>query len=366
MSKYELTISSNYVRHWGVVEGVREFFQNAIDEEHANPNHIMNWSYDPNAELLTISNKDCKLSINSLLLGSTTKIDGKSIGQFGEGYKVAIVVLLREGKEVTIHNADELWTTRMVKSRRYKDNVPVIETSKFGISGNDLIVEISGITLDEFELIKESNLLIENIDNNEYIETSYGKILLNKPGKIYVSGLYICKQENLKYGYDINSNLITLNRDRNLVSTFDITWNSSKMLCEANENGYIHLFDIMYEDDIKDADYISTFIRKNSKEELYRCFKEKYGDRIPVSTQEEYDYFESKGMKPVFVKSTIYDILSGYYSKDYEERKTEVSLYCKLKELKEKFSQYLPDNLIEEFDNLLFEFEDELKEIETE
>lgn len=46
MSKYELSISADYVPTWGVVEGAREFFQNALDEQVADPENKMFFEYD--------------------------------------------------------------------------------------------------------------------------------------------------------------------------------------------------------------------------------------------------------------------------------------------------------------------------------
>lgn len=40
-SKYELTISTNYVPDWTYIEAFRELFQNAIDNEITNPDNKM-------------------------------------------------------------------------------------------------------------------------------------------------------------------------------------------------------------------------------------------------------------------------------------------------------------------------------------
>lgn len=363
MSKYELTISSNYVRHWGVWEGVREFFQNAIDEENSNPDHKMLWEYENGC--LTITSYGCKLSINSLLLGNTSKSDGKSIGQFGEGYKVAIVVLLREGKKVTIHNGDELWNIRFVNSRRFKDQVPVIETSKFGVSGSDLVVEIEGITEEEWEEITDNILQVREtiygVDPDQ-VDTEYGSILPDMPGRIYVEGLYVKTKESLKYGYDFKSYTCTLNRDRNILSDFEITWNASRIGCYAFNNDANKLFEFL---DSEDGKYANNFIKDNSKSGLFELFKENYGDRIPVTSQEEYDYFKHKGMEPVFVKETYKELFSSYYSTEMSDYEEDTSLYHKFLDLYRRTIAYLPEDLTSEFFSCIEDYKDDLKSIKV-
>ena len=126
MSKIELTIAPNYVPNWTLVDAIRELFQNALDQQKQNNENEASWNYDDDTGVLTISNATSKLTAASLLLGQTTKADDKStIGQFGEGYKIATLVLLREGQNVVFYNygAREIWRPRFVKSRRFGTDI---------------------------------------------------------------------------------------------------------------------------------------------------------------------------------------------------------------------------------------------------
>ena len=105
MKKCELTISSSYVPNWTIFNAIRELVQNALDQEFVDANNTMNMQYDEDKCELTISNKNSSLTTNTLLFGSTSKAnDENQIGQFGEGYKIATMVLLREGKNITFYN----------------------------------------------------------------------------------------------------------------------------------------------------------------------------------------------------------------------------------------------------------------------
>ena len=104
-TKIELTIAPNYVPSWGIVEAIRELFQNALDQQEQYPDNEMDWSYDEDEQKITISNKTSTLTAQTLLLGATSKAgDVSTIGQFGEGYKIATLVLLRNNKKITFYN----------------------------------------------------------------------------------------------------------------------------------------------------------------------------------------------------------------------------------------------------------------------
>ena len=367
-SKYELTISSNYVKDWTYLEAVREFFQNAIDESKSNPDHAMSYEYDPVGEELTITNKNSKLDVNTLLLGETSKSNGNYIGSFGEGYKIGILVLLREGKTVTIHNASDEWNTYMVNSRRYNSSIPCIEIDRNRNRGNtDLTVVIGNITPDEYDSLTDNNLVIKN-DSTEVrrIHTDYGDLLddESEKGRIYVGGLFVYSDFELKYGYDIDPKYVSLNRDRNMISRFDLIWNTSRIVCLALKDNPDDLFDTL---DCKDTEYVDSFIDNSSKTDLIRYFKEHNGDRIPVSTQEEFNYFKSKGMNPIIVKERVKVIIgkSSYYD-DYEEYDSHDSLYNKMIELMDQFSNHISDEGTDAYDrfyNLILGHQYDLSQI---
>ena len=237
MQKYELSLSTNYAQDWTVVDGVREIFQNALDQETMSPDNKMFHDYDKHTQTLLVGNAQSILETGTLLLGASTKSeDNSTIGKFGEGYKIGILVLLRAGKNVIIYNYGkrEVWMPRLVKSRRYNAEVLTFFVDKRHlwdvVPNNNLTVEILGITPDEYESIKDSNLHLQGIDPTTVVETSLGKVLLSSTkyaGKIFVNGLFICMHEPYKYGYDFKPEHITLDRDRKFVSDFALQWLSS-------------------------------------------------------------------------------------------------------------------------------------------
>jgi hypothetical protein len=313
MQKIELTITPNYVPSWGIVDAVRELFQNALDQQEQKPDNEMSWSYDPDTETLRICNKYSVLTANSLLLGQTTKADDAStIGQFGEGYKIATLVLLRNGKNVTFYNygAKEVWSPRFVNSRRFGTQVLTFFIDKKAfwekVPDADLSIEISGISVEEFEDIKAKNLHVLK-DYSVVATTQYGDII-DIPGNVYVNGLFVCEFKRYKYGYNFKPEYLTLDRDRKMVSDFDLCWIASRAWGSVDESHSKLLLELINQG-AADVGYIDSMTLFNSKDAKLRdmCYTDflmKHGDMaIPVATQDELERVP-KGYKGVMVPKT--------------------------------------------------------------
>lgn len=311
MQKIELTIAPNYVPSWGIVDAVRELFQNALDQQRQNPTNEMSWEYDPEAQRLRICNKYSVLTANSLLLGQTSKADDEStIGQFGEGYKIATLVLLRNGKKITFYNygAREIWRPRFVNSRRFNAQVLTffIDKKAFweAVPDNDLTIEIEGITEEEYmQDIAPSNLHIRQ-DYSIVDSTEYGDIV-DIPGKVFVNGLFVCDFEPYKYGYNFKPEYLKLDRDRKMVSDFDLRWIASRVWSKVSESKIPMVVELLKQG-AADVEYIdsmsilggNTYKLRNI---CYDSFCEKYGiNAIPVTGQDELEQIP-EGYKGVIV-----------------------------------------------------------------
>lgn len=370
MRKYELSISADYVPEWGVVEAVREFFQNALDEEVRDSSNTMFFSYDRENEKLTIGNKHSELDIKSLLLGNTSKNDNpETIGKHGEGYKIAAVVLLRCGKQITFNNycRREVWRPRLVRSRKYDgmlvptffvENAAVWEK----VPEHSLLIEIAGVTAEEYEQIKQSNL---HLQKYEKVTTMYGEILTEKSfaGKVYVGGLYICEEPELDIGVNFKPNFVRLERDRSMVDSFDIQWYASRMVESSGDKEQIK----------KSMDsYSGKFIYcecvpESLKNEIAEDFINENGAKaVPVVDQKDLEMMKKRGWKAVITSRIKRDvILSSEYFKDVEEenrkiRELEKPLYDRFCSFAEKIESKLTEDEVTE----LYGFLDELTERE--
>lgn len=359
MRRYELGMAISYAKSWTVRDAVREFFQNALDEQKENPENKMYWEYNPDEQVLIIANKHSKLTPASLLMGNTSK-EGKAelIGEHGEGYKVATIVLLRNGKTVKIYNntLNEVWTSKIVKSRRYGADIGCFDITKDYFNKKyDLVVKIEGITPDDWKEIVDGSLFLQN-DLGEVKKSGDATILLESrySGKIYVEGLYVCSKSFLKWGYNLPANLVKLDRDRGLIDSFDLQWTLGKIISEVEDVDFIkdHL-------DFPDLQYVHRHLYysgdTNKKDTLsdrvYEDFKEEYGeDAIPVADTDTFNLYAKAGKNPVMVEENVKTII------DYKDREDSYlsmkSINDQYAEWKEEAVRYLPKRLMAQIDIL--------------
>lgn len=330
MRKYELSISADYVPEWGTTEAMREFFQNAIDEETRDCSNKMFFQYNPEEQIVRIGNKHSDLDIKTLLFGMTSKKDDREmIGNHGEGYKIATVVLLRMGKSVVFHNycRKEIWRPRLVKSRKYEGIlVPTFFVEQTAIwekiPEHSLIIEIGGITPEEYQSMKAANLHLQGEVAGK--ETSYGSIMEEEQhtGKVYVAGLFICNEPGLEVGINFKPRVVRIERDQSMVNSFDIKWYAARMVEELKDKELTKRSLGCYT-----GTYIEAYrVPDEIKNEVAGDFINQYGAKaVPVSNQNDIEGMKKRGYKAVIVSESKKNVImeSQYYADVRETLKAE-------------------------------------------
>lgn len=233
MKEYNFTITRNYVSDWGLIEGVREILQNAIDSSGE-----MSVSIDNNT--LTISNKDVKLPIKSLLMGYGTKTnDDSSIGGKSEGSLLAIMVLIREGYNVLVTNDDEYWMPKFTYNKDLEEEILTIEVEHSNPQ-HIFKYEISGLSEYDIETLLEEFPILDkeiNGENYESVETQCGEIILDEKykGRMFVEGLPIQRDDNFEFGYNFKTEYVRLDRDRKAINYYELRGLTAQSLVTAKE-----------------------------------------------------------------------------------------------------------------------------------
>lgn len=316
MSRYELSISINYVESWGIWEGLRELTQNTLDQHKEKDDYSID--YSSSNKTLIFTNINAKLNISSLLLGTSTKTNNSSkIGQFGEGFKLAFLVLLRNGLSVTVNNGNEIWTPKIIKSRRYNSQLLVVDVTKGNKKNKDLQFVVEGVTPRKYAEFTDNFL---QLDYPEHFKSEIGNVITKNifSKKIFVSGLYVGKinNEGFKYGYDFNPKYITLDRDRKKLDSFNVAWTASQLLAGLDKTDFI--FDGIKKE-YADFEHISQFsysspILKDLRQLSHSLFLEKHGvNAVPVRCQEDADIIRRKynTLVPIVVNKTIHHYIIG-------------------------------------------------------
>lgn len=376
MSKYELSLSKDYVPDWTVVDAVRELFQNALDQQTTTKDNAMFFNYDEVKETLYIGNKSSVLDVKTLLLGSSTKRnDPNTIGQFGEGYKIATLVLTRLNKKVAFYNygAKEVWNPRFVKSRRYngEEILTFFVDKKYPwtkVPDNNLTIEIQGINPHEYEQIVESNLHLQDV--GKIIKSTYGRILEEEryKTKVFVNGLYVCSYADYTQGYDFKPEYIKIDRDRKLADSFQLKWLSSTMLSGVDSDKTVELIkqgaaDVAYVSDTGSSLWgTSSKTYKSISNKTYRAFKDEHGENaIPVTSQDEFLKVSSLGSyNAVFVNQTYSNTIksSEEYIEPIYESKNKQSTKSKLETWLKNHKQNLTKRSIKKLQYIIEEVTD--------
>lgn len=286
---YPLTLTKNYVAKWGLVEAIRELIQNALDSPSP---FIYSWIKEDEQWTLMLNSELAVLSPQTLLLGATNKgEDPNAIGSFGEGYKLALLVLCREGILVDMLNGDVLWRPAFRYNRNFDSELLHIDESFLQDKGNKgLTFYVRGLSDQDKEAIEASCIRMQS-DIGAIKQTQYGDILMEQKGRLYVGGLFICTTE-MHYGYNIKPSYIVLERDRQTVDTWELGLLTAKMWFDLKEPTVIAK--MMY-DKVPDVDGSSYNQPEYVKEACYALFKEKYPGSILADSPEDVKEALKKG-----------------------------------------------------------------------
>lgn len=289
----KLTLSTKYVRHWGLWEAVRELLQNAYDQRDRTGCEV-EMSLNGRGTL-RISTSDGELPRSSLLLGESDKRDGER-GSFGEGYKLAMLVLTRMGRKVTVYNGRLKWEPRIVFD------------PEFGCE----VLEIVESELAPWE--PGVSFLVDGVDENEWAEilgnvTETGPVLTDgDPGRVFVGGLFVCRRPEFQFSYNLPASVVRLDRDRQAVDGFNLSAATSTIWAQRAQEPVVYE---MVKDRKPDVEFLCNRDRK-AHEALARAFVAEHGDAVPVSDQDEILLARERGLKSVLVPQALRDMIEPF------------------------------------------------------
>lgn len=350
---YELTLTPNYVSDWTFNDAIRELIQNGTDQEVLDKENHFSIEYDRKRQVLQLKNSKSVLKINTLLLGRSSKAgNDDTVGQFGEGYKIAALVLNRIGKTFTVLNNEknEVWESRFKNSEKWLEKILAFYISKRETEDTGLCIEVGNVSWGEYCGLSDVWMKFDEDDHMDMsvVDTSYGEILTDEDyaGKVYVNGLSVNCNADLKYGYNFKPKYIKLERDRKACDSFDAREITCRMIAEGMVNGDIPIDEVnrMVNDEVVDVYNFEYNTYEEDVQKVQEVLLEAFDKQnpqpysIPVVSQEQFRKIKAYGGNPVVVPSKVEKLLKEEISqriRELEELPVSNSLT-----LKERFSRW--------------------------
>lgn len=319
-----LSIAKSYVNHWSWWEGIRELLQNAVDTGDFDVQ--IAWDGE-----ITINSRGGKIPVSALLMGKSGKEDDEdTIGKFGEGMKLAFLVLGRLGADVLVYNDDECWRPSFQYSETFQEDCLVVGVYPAEKATGDVRIHITGVPEDIISLVEDRFLPLRDVE--PIYSASNGEAYEQEDAggcNIYVNGIFVSHVEGkYKFDYNFRPSAFTLDRDRNTAKDFEVRWEASKLLMRAGQFMLIAELSSEYYNDVEHVRHHGHNLCKEDraamKKHACRMFLEAHGDnawpinstwgngkKSLVSTM-----VISKGYVPVEVPESLYGLLDEEFGVD--------------------------------------------------
>lgn len=317
MAKFALPIKSTYVPDWGIWECLREFVQNAKDEEDDKGSEM---KISHSGTTLSVFNRGADMDRSVLLLGQTSKVDRADLrGQFGEGLNLALLAGVRAGLSIVIYTQTERWTASIEPSDEYAgEECLVVHSRKLPNRRNGVEVQIDGLDAGAWEELKKLFIFLSDLPDSQAIRVpGRGALLLGKEyrGKVFAKGVFVSNLRDFEYGYDLNT--VSLDRDRRMVDVWDVQYAAGALFKDAVARRPEALKADVYRmlrDGAEDVRGMHYHVPKESDvmSVLKDAFVEEHGeDAVPVANTSESAKVDRAGKRGIVVAEALRKILQA-------------------------------------------------------
>jgi hypothetical protein len=220
---YPMTL--DYVPEWGSWEVVRELVTNALD---ADPGFTLTQNDDG---ALVIKSKGGELAVRHLLFGVSEKQGPNAVGQFGEGMKLALLVLTRMGLTAHVYSGGRhLWNE---PAELEGEQVFKVVWKNGIVDSGQTVVGIPDWEGDTYE-----HRFIRPGDPRIAYTDPFGRSILEEPDpNIYVKGVWVQKARGYSKSYAFGYNLTDadMNRDRGVVDAWKANCEIGKLWASVTD-----------------------------------------------------------------------------------------------------------------------------------
>jgi len=270
--KYTYLISEKYCENWTIQSAIREIIANAID---ATSDPELSWSNG----MGTVANIGCFIETSHLLLGESTKRENEgNIGQFGEGFKIAALVFVRQGRKFSIRTKKNNFVFFTKFSADFGCNI-------LGVDVRECEKEIDG-TYVGFECTEEEFNSAKNLFIKFNPAPELTDCILDSPGRIYVLGVQVLDHFNSLFGYNISHKTL-INRDRTILDTSALNREITNILSSCTDKTVIEKLITNGNEFSSMAEYANSLYVSWAPLQVWKdVLKKLYGDKIAIAVNE--------------------------------------------------------------------------------
>ena len=285
---YNLNLAPTYVPKWGAWEVAREIVSNAID---ADPTGYTIDASHPNRMVVrTTTSPDLA---EMLVIGHGSKgVGASTIGQFGEGLKMAALVATRSGGSLRVETESDVVTFSLEDFQGVKTLHANIRPNLDTMEGCKITIDMANVGLSTAGRFYQGPLGPVAYANNHY-------------SRLFVKGVWVrdlsCKNPAI---WDWNLDL-ALNRDRDMVADASLMWDVGAWI---TVNGTKEMYSemIQRESSFEALSIEYACFNEDKKKMGKAAFEELYGDSVIASSDQAVnDRARALGRKPVKVNDII-------------------------------------------------------------
>lgn len=292
--RYETAISENNLKHWGILEAVKEFLQNNVYASTILGNDS---SITHDGRYAIISNSPSGFTRGKLLIGESEQADVEGApGQYGEGMKVSMAVARRAGKECLV-STNGFTVKPELEPSSVDESVRVltyyIQDNDSTSSGTTFMIECDVETLQQAMLsfavlsgIREEDTKKATIIDEVMGED--GQVAEMEGGYIYINGVRVY-QTPAVFSYNFTDPQL-MNRDRTTVDMEKVKGSVVSILRSLEDQTKVEFLmnEVLKDDSLLEAQVNMGWGGYNR--ELWRkAFKSIYPGKVALATGDDTD-----------------------------------------------------------------------------
>jgi hypothetical protein len=255
-NKLVYPISEEYASHWKRQDAIRELIANSLDVGDA-------IRITHNGTEGRISDNGTGLMKKHLIFGISQKSQ-TDIGKFGEGMKMACLVLARTGSPVKIESVGYTYEAKLEYNEEFGAKLLVIEYNKNSRTKGTSIV----FNCKEQELEDAKSLFVKFRGSRKKPIEEREMEVYTEPeqrGHIYVNGLKTTKLDTM-FGYNVKNKELVNTRDRNNVDISMLQKEIQGLLCYTKNEEIIEAYLTAWKQRTNYLEYlVSSFYTSNSE-----------------------------------------------------------------------------------------------------